>query len=319
MTSAPLEGAGRLPSAQAARITLRTAALSVGVAVFLVGLKAWAWMASGSIALLASLADSTLDLAASFFTFLAVRYAAEPPDAEHRFGHGKAEAFAGLVQAGLVAVSAALVIVEAVRRFIEPAAIRAGQEGVFVMLVSMLATAALLIVQSRAIRKTGSVATAGDRAHYAADLGANVVVIIGLAAGAFFNLLWADALAGVVVALWLGFGAWDVARKAADHLMDRELSDADRDRIRALAMTEPRVRGVHSLRTRASGPYIHIQFHADLDPAISLLEAHDIMVSVEAAICREFPAADVIVHPDPGDRAAPHGHEHFEERHAAGA
>lgn len=92
-------------------LTSRMALWAVGVAVLLIGLKAWAWFASSSVAMLSSLADSTLDLAASLFTLFAVRYAAEPPDREHRFGHGKAEAFAGLVQAGLVALSGGVVVI----------------------------------------------------------------------------------------------------------------------------------------------------------------------------------------------------------------
>src|SRR5690349_328859 len=101
-------------SAEHARVTSRMAQYSVLVALLLVALKGWAWLASSSVAMLSSLADSTLDLAASLFTFFAVRYAAAPPDREHRYGHGKAEAFAGLVQSGLVAVSALLVAVEAI-------------------------------------------------------------------------------------------------------------------------------------------------------------------------------------------------------------
>ena len=312
--------APRLPSDQIAQITLRAAALSVGVAVLLVGLKAWAWLQTGSIAMLSSLADSTLDLAASFFTFLAVRYAASPPDEEHRFGHGKAEAFAGLVQAGLVTVSAALVMMEAVRRFVTPAPVDHGADGIFVMLVSIAATTLLIFAQSRAIRQTGSVATEGDRAHYAADLAANIVVIIGIVAGAYFNAPWADAAAGALVAFWLVFGAFDVARRAADHLMDREMPDADRARVAALAADDARVHGVHSMRTRTSGPYLHIQFHIDLDPLISLSEAHAIMVDAERRIRAEFPAADIHMHPDPADHAEPHGHEAFDEgRRAASA
>jgi cation diffusion facilitator family transporter len=148
-------------------------------------------------------------------------------------------------------------------------------------------------------------------------LAANVVVILGLAAGALWGLTWADAAAGLLVALWLGHGAWEVSRDSANHLMDHELPEADRTRITALAVEDPRIRHVHELRTRASGPYIHIQFHADLDPSQSLLEAHAIVVAAENRIRAVYPAADIIIHPDPGDHAEPHGHEAFAERRAA--
>jgi len=307
----------RLTSGQSAAITRRTALLSVAAAFLLIALKAWAWLAGGSVAMLSSLADSTLDLAASLFTYFAVRYAATPPDGEHRYGHGKAEAFAGLFQAGLVAVSAALVLVEVAKRISQPAPVRAGEESIIVMGISIAVTSALIVVQSRAVKQTGSVATKGDRAHYASDLLSNVVVILGIAAGHFLGWTWADAAAGLAVACWLALGALEVARESADHLMDRELPDADRARIEALAMEDAAVRGVHDLRTRTSGPYIHIQVHADLDPNLPLHAAHEIVVAAEARIRTAYPSADVIIHPDPMDAAEPHGHEAFNEGRAA--
>jgi cation diffusion facilitator family transporter len=310
---------GRIAPADSTRITRRAAVASVAVAFILIGLKGWAWIASGSVAMLSTLADSVLDLAASLFTFFAVRYAAAPPDREHRFGHGKAESFAGLFQAGLVVVSAALIMVEAVRRLLAPEPIVRGEEAVVVMFLSIALTAGLIAFQSRAIDQTGSLATKGDRAHYAADLSANALVIAGVAAGAFLGWSWADAAAGILVALWLGLSALHIAREAADHLMDRELSDEARARITDLALRDPAIVGIHDLRTRASGPYVHIQFHADLDPQLTLNAAHRIVVDCELRIRDEFPGADIIIHPDPIDCAEPHGHEYFAEGKTAAA
>lgn len=309
---------GKMQSADAARLTQRTAQLAVFVALVLIAIKGWAWLASGSVAMLASLTDSTLDLAASLFSYFAVRYAAHPPDSNHRFGHGKAEAFAGLFQAGLVAVSATLIGAEAISRLIAPRPLMAGAESVVVILISIALTAALVAAQTRALKKTGSVATAGDRAHYAADLAANLVVIVGLVLGVWAGLTWADAIAGLIVAGWLAWGAFTVARDSANHLMDHELPESDRDRILALACADGRIAHVHDLRTRASGPYIHIQFHADLDPALTLKAAHEIVVAAESRIRDAYPAADIIIHPDPADGAEPHGHELFAERRLGG-
>lgn len=305
--------AAAIASEKHTQITARMAAIAVAVAALLIGLKAWAWLNSHSVAMLSSLADSTLDLAASLFTFFAVRYAAAPPDREHRYGHGKAEAFAGLMQAGLVALSAVLVAIEAVRRAFDPVPISHGDESLMVMAASILFTGALVVLQTDALRKTGSVATQGDRLHYASDLGANVVVMIGIGAASYFGLLWADAAAGFLVAVWLMRGGMHVAREAADHLLDREAPDETRARIKALARDDSRIKDVHALRTRISGPYLHIQFHADLDPALTLEAAHHIVVAAEERIRAEFPKADIIIHPDPRGRAEPHGHEHFEE------
>ena len=304
----------QVTSSEHAQLTTRAAALSTGVAAFLIMLKAWAWIASSSVAMLASLADSTLDFVASLITYYAVRYAAAPPDNEHRFGHGKAEAFAGLMQSGLVALSGVLIAVEAAPRLFIVAPVAQGMASLAVMVVSIVLTAALISAQTRAIRRTGSVATRADRLHYIGDLSANLIVMAGIGAAAWFGWTWADAVAALVVALWLGWGALHVAREAADHLLDRELPDEARARIRELAQSDPDFGRVHDLRTRTSGPYVHIQFHVDLAPTLTLEEAHRIIVAAEERIRAEFPTADIIIHPDPSGRAEPHGHEDFERR-----
>ncbi len=294
-------------SPEARLATRRVAALSVAVAAVLIVVKAAAWLASGSVAMLASLSDSGLDLIASMITFFAVRYAAEPPDAEHRFGHGKAEAFSSLTQAGLVFASGALIGQEAIRNLLHPHPIEQGVAGVLVMLVSIVLTLALITAQSRVLRATGSVAISGDRAHYAADLASNAVALVGIGLAAWLGLGWIDAAAGLVVALWLVWGAIGVFREASAQLMDRELPEEDRTRIVQLATIDPRVLGVHQLRTRASGPYVHMQMHADLAADISLAEAHTIMVAAENRLLEAFPSADIIIHPDPRGLAEKHG------------
>ena len=304
-------GVGRIAPEKSSAITQRMAMLSITVALVLVAMKGATWIFSGSVAILSSLADSMLDLAASLFSYFAVRYAATPPDREHRFGHGKAEAFAGLFQAGLVAVSGALIGVEAVVRLLAPRPLSHAGEAIGVMLASIVLTAGLIYAQSRALAQTGSVATKGDRAHYASDLGANVVVIAGIAASAVAP--WADSVAGILIALWLGHGAWEVARDSANHLMDKELAEDARMQIVELAREGGEILGVHDLRTRASGPFVHIQFHADMDPEMPLRNVHAVIVAAEQRILKAFPAADVIIHPDPVDGAEPHGHEYFAE------
>ncbi|MBI1361907.1 MAG: cation diffusion facilitator family transporter [Alphaproteobacteria bacterium] len=313
--SSALSPAGRLDPRNAARITRSTALASVSTAGVLLAAKAWAWWISGSIAMLASLADSALDLAASLFTLWAVTEAATPPDAHHRYGHGKAEGFAALVQAVLVGASATLIAHEALGRFSAPKAVEHGGIAIGVMLLSIALTATLVVIQTRSLKKTGSVAIAGDRSHYAADFGANVAVLLGVAAAAWFGLPLADPVMGLAVALWLAWSAISVGRHAFDQLMDRELPDADRDRIRALA--EGDGVSIHRLRTRAAGPIIHIQFHLDMPADLSLVEAHEKMVACEDRILAEFPGADILIHPDPQGFAEHHGADFFRGRPTA--
>jgi ferrous-iron efflux pump FieF len=296
-----------LSPAQAARLTRLATLASVAVAAVLVAMKAAAWAVSGSVALMASLADSGLDLIASLITLFAVRYAAVPPDAKHRFGHGKAEAFASLMQAGLVFASAALIGREAVHSVLHPEPIRHEAAAVAVMLISTILTAGLISFQGKVVRRTGSVAISGDRAHYASDLASNLVALAGVGTAAVLGISGLDAPAGLIIAALLLWGAVGVFRQAARQLMDRELSEPARARIVELATKDPRITHVHQLRTRASGPYVHIQMHLDLDPNLSLEAAHKVLVDAEKRILNDFPSADILIHPDPRGRAEPHG------------
>ena len=172
---------------ESAALTRRVTRLSLTVAIVLSLAKVAAWIASGSVAILASLADSGLDMLAAGATFFAVRYAAEPPDREHRFGHGKAEAFAGLIQAGLVFASAALVGREAIDRMIHPQPVTHQALGLWVMAASTVLTLGLVTAQSRVLKKAQSIAVTSDRTHYLADLASNLVAFAGVAASLFIR------------------------------------------------------------------------------------------------------------------------------------
>jgi ferrous-iron efflux pump FieF len=290
-------------AAQTRRVTL----YSVATAAILVAIKIAAWLVSGSLALLASTADSGLDLLASLTTFYAVRFAVTPPDAEHRYGHGKAEGFASLVQAGLVFASAALIGQQAIGDLIAPKPIQSSGWALAVMGVSIVMTGLLIAAQGRVLKQTSSVAVSGDRAHYAADLASNVIALIGIAAVAWLGIARLDAIAALAIAALLLWGAVGVFREASGQLMDHELPDEIRARIVDLMTEDRRVTDVHQLRTRAAGPYVHIQMHIDLDPELTLEAAHQVIVAAEKRVLDAFPSADIIIHADPRGRAEPHG------------
>ena len=288
--------------------------LSVATAAVLVTIKIAAWMASGSVALLASTADSALDLVASLVTFFAVRYAAAPPDAEHRFGHGKAEAFASLVQAGLVFASAALIAREAIGDFVTPHPLKQEGWAMAVMVASIVLTGVLITAQGRVLKQTASVAVSGDRAHYATDLASNGIALVGIGVSAWLGINGVDAAAALAIAGVLLWGAISVFREASGQLMDHELPDDARAKIVSLVTEDARVTDVHQLRTRASGPYVHMQMHVDLDPDLTLEAAHEVIVAAENRVLAAFPSADIIIHADPRGRAEPHGGAFAETR-----
>lgn len=296
MTDAATPDPKAAPKALDAR---QVTTLSVGVAVVLIALKAFALGASGSVSILASLADSALDLAASLTTFYAVRWAVRPGDHTHRHGHGKGEAMAALVQSGLIFASAIFIGWEALARMFDPRPVTGGGWAIGVVVVSMALTAGLVWLQTRSLKAQGSMAVQADRAHYAADLAANAVVLIGIVSGAFLGAPGLDAAAGLVVAVWLAWGAFGLIRDAGGQLLDREASDADRVAVTNAVLADPRVGGVHQLRTRMSGTRLVAQMHIDLDRSLSFEDAHAIVVEAEQRIGAAFPDADVLIHADP--------------------
>lgn len=289
----------RLAVDETSQLTARITWMSVSVGLSLMLLKTAVWWFSGSVSLLASAADSGLDFVAAMGTFWAVRVAVAPADAEHRYGHGKAEAFASLLQAGLVFASAALIGREAVNHLFHPKAVAAEGGAIAVMFVSVLLTLALVKAQALVIERTRSVAIKGDRAHYLADLVSNAAAIVGLGLARLTNDARWDAFAGLLVAFWLVKGAIDVLREASNELLDREVDDVDREELIRLALDDEEVLGVHQFRSRNSGPFLHVQMHMELEPEQSLLEAHAIIERAENRILSAFPNTDLVIHADP--------------------
>jgi len=302
---------GRLPLEGSAKITRRITTLAVFVGLFLAVGKFFVWQESHSVGILSSLAHSALDLIGAVSSFIAVRYAARPPDSQYRFGRGKAESFSAVFQVCLIVLGAVHLMEEVAERIEHPEALAHGGTAIMMMLVFVAVTIWLLIAQSWAIRATGSLAVRGDRAHYFADLLANIFVIIGIALSSFTALIWADALVGGLMALWLLWTAFRIAKLAWAQLMDQELNDQERALITRLALKDPNVKAVHDLRTRASGPHIHIQMRLDLDDNVTLSESHDIILAAEKRMMAAFQAADILIYPHPTDCDHTHGNDHF--------
>lgn len=256
------------------------------------------WLLTGSVSLLASLVDSIMDVMASGVNLLAVRWALAPPDEEHRFGHGKAESLAGLGQAAFIAGSALFLMFQAADRFVNPRPLEHLGIGIAVMLFSMVATVLLIGLQRFVIARTGSVAIRADSLHYVSDLltNAGILVALGLALGGW---LWADAVIGLAVAVYIFWSALRIGIDAVQMLMDRELPEGEQAQILAIATRLPEVVGAHDLRTRQAGPVRFIQLHLELPAEQPLRLAHAISERVAAELRAAFPGADVIIHQDP--------------------
>ena len=275
------------------------ASASVGVAASLVIVKVVAWVMTGSVSMLGSLTDSGLDLMASLVTLIAVRAALIPPDEDHRFGHGKAEGLASLFQAAVVAGSAVFLTFESIRALGRSQPPVREEVGIAVSLIAIVLTLALVALQRWAIRRSGSLAIRADSLHYTGDLAMNLGVIAALLLSTRAGLVWADGAAGIAIAAYLVIGSFRIGVQAVDMLMDKEFSDADRERIFNLVLGNGQVRGLHELKTRSAGLRSFIQMHIELDGDLSLYEAHLIADEVEAAVGEAFPNAEIMIHKDP--------------------
>ena len=272
---------------------------SVAVAALLISVKFAAWLETGSVALLSSLVDSLLDAAASMVNLIAVRHAMSPADREHRFGHGKAEPLAVLGQSAFITGSAMLLFAEAVRRLIWPLPVDNPPAGIVVMIFSIVVTIGLVLYQRHVVRHTGSIAISADELHYRSDIVLNLGVIAALVLSSALDFPILDPLFGAAIGVWIVYSAVRLARLSLFQLMDHELPDDEREKIREIAQSHPDVVAAHDLRTRVAGPTSFIQIHVEMNGSMSLLRAHEISDEVEAKLRAAYPNAEVIIHQDP--------------------
>lgn len=288
-------------SIDARQIRLRTRATyaSVAVSAFLIAIKFAAWIATGSVAMLSSLIDSLLDVVAAIVNLFAVRQALTPADREHRFGHGKAEPLAALGQSAFLAGGALLLVFQAVSRAVSLQPVTHAEVGIAVILVSMAVDGVLVLYQHYVVARTKSLAIGADELHFRSDLVINAGVLAALLIDHFVKLPILDPIFGAAIGLWIIYGAVRLLLGAMTQLMDQEMPDEDRARIRAIAEAEHEVTAVHDLKTRLAGPSAFIQLHLEMDGALDLRRAHEISDRVEKQLRDAYPQAEIIIHQDP--------------------
>jgi ferrous-iron efflux pump FieF len=281
-----------------ARLVTLAAYAATTVATFLLIIKVIVWWMTGSVSLLASVIDSLLDIAASFVNLLVVRYALQPADKEHTFGHGKAESLAALAQAMFISGSACFLILSGIDRFFRPHQLDSPELGVYVSLFAMIVTLGLVRFQQYVVKQTGSQAIAADSLHYQSDLYMNAAIMLALGLS-WFGFTQADAIFAVAIGVFILYSAYKMAREAIQTLLDHKLPDSEIEQIHQACRLEEGVLGVHQVRTRLSGPTRFIQLHLELEDTMPLIKAHEISDRVEDRLLNLFPDADIIIHQDP--------------------
>lgn len=282
------------------KILTRIASLmSLSVALVMVAVKIWAWLLTGSMALLTSAADGLVDVMASVVTLIGVFYAQRPADKGHRYGHGKSEAVAAFVQALLLGGAGLVLGIESTQRLIHPQPLMQHGLGIWVIVGSTLCAGVLVAMQTFVVKKTASTAIAADRAHYVTDIAVNLAVLCALVLDSAFGWTRSDAIGALAISCYMIWNARGMAISALRQLLDQELGADDRQRIRAAALGCPGVRGVHDIRTRNGGDRVFVELHVEVDGQLSVDMGHDIGDAAEAAVRELFPAAEVLAHLEP--------------------
>jgi len=269
------------------------------IATVIIIAKLSGWLLTGSIALLASLIDSVLDVVVSLVNMAAVHYALQPPDEEHRFGHDKAEDLATFIQSAFIGGSAVIIVYEACRRLTMDELPSLPIIGIGVSLFATILTLILVRYQRYVVKKTGSSIIAADRLHYTSDIMINIAIIASLTINKFYPNQWIDPICAIGVATYMIYSAWEIVQGAFNNLMDHEFSTDDRDAICEIINNHPEVLGMHEMKTRRSGNKRFIQFHLEMDGTISLYDAHRISDEIENMIRLRFPLAEIFIHQDP--------------------
>jgi len=272
---------------------------SLLVASALIVLKYYGWVTTTSVSLLGSLADSLIDFLASIFVFIAISYSLLPADAKHRFGYGKSEGLAAFIQSLLIGISGIYVCFEAIKRLLNPSQINQPSIAIWIILVSIALTLALVMYQKYVIKKSKSIAIESDQYHYLTDTYVNISVLFSIVITGWTRFVFIDALVGLLISGVVLYTSVTLLKKSFKILLDQEIQSDARDRIREIALDHPKVLGFHDLRTRDTGRKYIIQFHLELDPNMSLLESHEITDEVTDNVLKLYPDSELIIHTDP--------------------
>lgn len=288
-----------IPLRDQQRLVRYASIAAVIVAGILISIKLAAYLLTNALSIKASLVDSILDSLASAINFFAILYAHRPADKEHRFGHGKTEALAGVMQAGFIIGSACFVLSDAVNRLINPTPIAHEGVGIMIMVISTILTIGLVSFQKYVMRRSFSLAISADSLHYQSDIMMNIGVIASIVVTSFMKWQRFDIGIAIAISIYIMYTAFGILMESVDVLMDRELPEEERQKIIAITLAVPGVLGVHDLRTRSSGNRRFIQFHLDLDETLPLRKAHDKADEIEHLLLAQFPDSEILIHQDP--------------------
>ncbi len=279
---------------------LKTALLSITVSICLIIIKMVFGFITNSVSILASAADSFLDLTASSVNYFSIRKSEKPPDHDHRFGHGKAEGLAGLFQCFVIGVSSLYIIYLSIDKLIYGGDLRSLDLGIIVIAFSIAVSLILARYIKSVAKETESIALGADSLHYHVDVYTNVGVIAALITIKFTGLTILDPIISIIIAIIILWSARDIVLQSVNILMDRELPEEEVSRIEDIIMNyQPEVKSYHKLKTRNAGTAKFIEFHVVMDHRLTFVKSHDLAEEIIKKIKDNIPNSEVTVHVDP--------------------
>ena len=284
----------------------RFAWLSIGAALATMGLKALAYLLTGSVGLLSDAMESLVNLAGAVMALSMLAVAARPADEDHPHGHGKAEYFSAGVEGTLILVAAASIAYAAVQRLRHPQPLEQVGLGLGVSVLASLVNLGVALILLRAAKQHRSATLDANAHHLLTDVWTSAGVLVGVGLVALTGWLRLDPLVAIAVALNIVWTGGRIVRDSVYGLMDAALPPAEQEVLRQLL--EPYERdGVeyHALRTRQSGAQRFVSLHVLVPPEWTVQQGHDLVERIEADIRRALPPVSVLTHLEPlGDPAA---------------
>jgi ferrous-iron efflux pump FieF len=281
------------------KIMVATIAACTALALTLA--KAAVAFLTGSLAILATAVDSLMDVACSGLNAIFLRIAASPPDAEHAYGHEKAEALSGVIQTMIIAMTGVWLVGRGIGRLVAPERVNDPEAGIVVSAVGLVVSLALVALLRREAKRTRSLALRADAFHYVTDVATSIVA--GLALAGYRILGWRslDPVASILIALYIIWSAYEILRDAAQELLDRGLPrEAEEDVKSLLQGFAPEIRGYRAFRSRRAGGTAFLEFRLLVDKRASFERSHEI---TEGAIRRirerHGPHTEVMIDTDP--------------------
>ena len=284
----------------------RYALLSIVASIVVIVMKVVAWRVSGSVGLLSDAAESTVNVVAAIGAFVALRVASRPADADHNFGHTKAEYFSAVFEGVMIVVASAFIIVAAVDRLLNPSGLESVGLGLAISVAATVINAVVGLVLIRAGRAHRSLTLEADGKHLMTDVWTTAGVVIGVLLVALTGWLPLDPLIAIAVALNILFVGGRLVWQSGAGLMDTALPDDDRAALDAV-LDRWRADDVdfHDVRTREAGHERFLQLHMLVPGEWSVQRGHDLVERVERELVGALDHLHVTIHLEPiGDPRA---------------